>query len=290
MNLPFDGAISAYFEHGAPEPIRAAIADGKKRDILSSSYPYDRWMKKDDYEKRMEPLQIELAKFQRWVEATGQRVVIVFEGRDTAGKSGAIKRVAENMNPRTARTVALTKPNDRERSQWYFQRYVAQMPAAGEIALMDRSWYNRGVVEHVFGFCTPDQRNHFFEQLPGYERALVDDGIQLIKLWFNVGRAEQLRRMLERERHVLKQWKLSSIDVKGLAKWDAYTEAIAETFERSDFDFARWTVIRGDDKYRARISAVQRVLHAFDYDRKDKAAIGDPDPKIMGGAELWPAG
>lgn len=288
MDLPFDGAISRYYESEAPEAVRKAVAEGGKKDILTEGFPYERWMKSAEYEERMKPLQVELVKFQRWVEATGQRVVVIFEGRDTAGKSGAIKRVSENLNPRGAHVVALPKPTDRERTQWYFQRYIAQMPAAGEIALLDRSWYNRGVVEKVFGFCTDAERAHFFDQLPGFEQALVDDGIRLIKLWFNVGQAEQLRRMLEREKHVLKQWKLSSIDVKGLSKWDAYTEAIDETFARSDFPYAPWTVIRGDDKYRARLAAVQRVLRDFDYDRKDPEAIGAPDPKIIGGVDLWP--
>lgn len=290
MDLPFDGAISEFYRHEAPDPIREAIAEGTRRDILDPSYPYDRWLKKSDYEDRMKPLQVELVKFQRWVEASGQRIVVVFEGRDTAGKSGAIKRVSENMNPRGAPVVALSKPTERERGQWYFQRYIAHLPAAGEIALLDRSWYNRAVVEHVFGFCTPDQRRHFFDQLPGFEQALIDDGIHLIKLWFNVGRAEQLRRMLARESHPLKQWKLSSIDVRGLGKWDAYTDAIRSTFARSDFSYAPWTVIRGDDKYRARIGAVQRLLSAFDYDRKDAEALGEPDPLITGGVALWPKG
>lgn len=290
MDLPFDGAISDYYHNKAPKEIRKAIADGRKRDILSDSYPYDRWMKKDEYETRMKPLQVELAKLQRWVEASGQRVVVVFEGRDTAGKSGAISRVSENMNPRVAHGVALPKPTERERGEWYFQRYIAHMPSAGELRFFDRSWYNRGVVEQVFGFCTPDQRRHFFDQLPSFEEILVDDGIRLIKLWFNVGRAEQLRRMLARESHPLKQWKLSSIDVQGLSKWDEYTEAIGQTFARSDFGFAPWTVVRGDDKYRARIGAVQHILSSFDYDRKDTKAIGTPDPAIIGGVELWPKG
>ena len=290
MDLPFDGAISAYFQNDAPKAIRKAIEKGDKHEILTGSYPYDAWMKKSDYEDRMKALQIELVKFQRWVVASGQRVVVVFEGRDTAGKSGAIARVGENLNPRGAPVIALPKPTDRERGQWYFQRYTAPLPGAGEIALMDRSWYNRAVVEHVFGFCTPAQRAHFFDQLPGFERALVDDGVHLIKLWFNVGRAEQLRRMLERESHPLKQWKLSSIDVGGLGKWDAYTAAIAETFARSDFDFARWTVIRGDDKYRARLAAVQTILSRFDYANKDAGALGALDPLISGGVALWPQG
>lgn len=288
MTLPFDGAISDYFLTQAPEVIRAAVRNASKRDILDDSYPYDCWMSKSDYEARIRPLQIELVKFQRWVEASGQRVVIIFEGRDTAGKSGAIKRVTENMNPRGAHVVALPKPTGHERSQWYFQRYTAHLPGAGEIALFDRSWYNRAVVEHVFGFCTPAQRDLFFAQVPSFEQALADDGIHVIKLWFNVGRAEQLRRMLAREGHPLKQWKLSSIDVKGLAKWDAYTDAISETFTRSDFAFTPWTVVRGDDKYRARIGAVQHILSAFEYDRKDSSARGKTDPSIIGGVSLWP--
>ena len=290
MTLPFDGAISENFRKEAPDDILRAIEDGRKRDILTTGFTNDRWMDKDTYEERMKALQVELVKFQRWVESSGQRVMVIFEGRDTAGKSGAIRIVSENLNPRGARIVALSKPTEREASQWYFQRYVAHLPAAGEIALLDRSWYNRAVVEHVFGFCTPAQRAHFFGQLPGFERSLVDDGIHLVKLWFNVGRAEQLRRMLERERHPLKQWKLSSIDVKGLGKWDAYTAAIAETFAQSDFAHAPWTVIRGDDKYRARIAAVQRILGGFDYAGKDAKALGQPDPLIQGGVAIWPKG
>lgn len=287
QSLPFDGAISAFLADEAPAKVREAIKDASKRDIITSGFPYDRWMKKDDYESHMKALQVELVKFQAWVVATGQRVVVIFEGRDTAGKSGAIKRVSENLNPRVARIMALSKPDERERGEWYFQRYVAHLPTAGEMVLMDRSWYNRAIIEHVFGFCTTAQREHFFVQLPDFERIMVEEGVQLIKLWFNVSQPEQLRRMLERERHPLKQWKLSLIDVQGLGKWDAYCAAIAETFTRSHFDSVPWTIIRGDDKYRARIAAIQRVLGAFDYTAKDKAAIGTPDPLIMGGPDLW---
>lgn len=286
--LPFDGAISRYFETEAPQDLRRAITEGRKRDILAPGYPFDRWMPKAEYEDRMRALQIELVKFKTWVAASGQRIVIVFEGRDTAGKSGAIKRVGENLNPRNARIMALPAPTERERGQWFFQRYIAHLPTAGEIVLMDRSWYNRGVIEHVFGFCTSAQRQRFFAQLPDFERNLVDEGIHLIKLWFNVSRAEQLRRMLQRESHPLKQWKLSRIDVEGLGKWDAYTSAIAETFAQSDFPFAPWSVILGEDKYRARIAAIQRILGTFDYDRKDTAALGAPDPGIIGSVALWP--
>lgn len=287
-DLPYGGAISRYLRQDAPEEIRRAIEDGAKRDILNPAYPYDRWMKKGDYEDLAKAQQVELVKFQSWVQAEGLRVVVVFEGRDTAGKSGAIQRVTENLNPRVARINALPAPSDRERGQWYFQRYVERLPGRGEIALFDRSWYNRAVIEKVFGFCTMAERARFFAQLPDFEHMLVEEGIHLVKLWFDVGRAEQLRRMLERERHPLKQWKLSKIDVDGLGRWDDYTEAIGETFRASDFRFAPWVVILGDDKYRARLGAVRALLSRFDYARKDPGALGEIDPKVTGGTELWP--
>ena len=282
-----EGAISRYLAEEAPDALRAAIEQGGKRDILDDSYPYDRWLKKPDYESELDRLQIELAKCQRWVQDSGARLVVVFEGRDGAGKGGAIRRVTMNLNPRVARVVALTKPTESERTQWYFQRYVAHLPAAGEIALFDRSWYNRGVIEKVFGFCTPDERDRFFAQLPTFESTLVGEGIVLVKLWLNVGRAEQLRRLLQREADPLKHWKLSPIDVKGLARWDDYSEAIAETFRRSHTPVAPWNVIRADDKYRARLAAIRAVLGALDYADKDQALVDDTDPKICGGPDLW---
>lgn len=285
-----DGAISRYLAEEAPEAVRAAVEQGHKRDILDDSYPYDRWLKKPDYEAELDRLQIELAKCQRWVQDSGARLVAVFEGRDGAGKGGAIRRVTMNLNPRVARVVALAKPTERERTQWYFQRYVAHLPAAGEIALFDRSWYNRGVIEKVFGFCTPDERARFFAQLPTFESTLVGEGIVLIKLWLNVGRAEQLRRLLQRESDPLKHWKLSPIDIKGLARWDDYSEAIAETFRRSHTPVAPWNVIRADDKYRARLAAIRAILGALDYAGKDEALVGRTDPKICGGTELWRPG
>lgn len=290
MTLPFDGAISRFLAEEAPPALREIITTSSKREIITPDYPYERWLKRSDYEAHMKRLQHELVKLKGWVEQTGTRLVVIFEGRDTAGKSGAIKRVTENLNPRTARVMALPKPSDRERGQWYFQRYVAQLPTAGEIVLMDRSWYNRAVIEPVFGFCTPEENTRFHAQLPEFERILTDDGLHLIKLWFNVSRAEQLRRMLERERHPLKQWKLSSIDVQGLGKWDAYTRAIAHTLRETSFSHAPWTVIRADDKYRARIAAVQRILGAFDYAGKDAKAIGTPDSIIIGDPQIWSEG
>ncbi|WP_417724113.1 polyphosphate kinase 2 [Salipiger sp.] len=287
MTLPFDGAISAFFENDAPKDIRHAIRRADKDEILSTSYPYSEEMKKKAYEKEMEKLQIELVKMQSWAKATGQRIVMVFEGRDAAGKGGTIKRFRENLNPRGARVVALSKPSDTEATQWYFQRYIDHLPAAGEIVFYDRSWYNRGVVEPVFGFCTNEQREHFFAQTPDFEKMLVEEGIRLFKFWLNVGRAEQLRRFLDRESDPLKQWKLSWIDAEGLKKWDAYSAAIQETLSRTHTSEAPWTVIRSDDKKRARLAAIRHVLSHLDYDNKTAKALGAPDTQIAGGPELW---
>lgn len=284
--IPFVGEITTFLETEAPADIRKAIAKAGRKDILSKSYPYSREMDGDDYDDHMEKLQVELVKMLHDLRTTGKRLVVVFEGRDAAGKGGCIERLRENLNPRSAYIVALAKPSEREAGQWYFQRYIDQLPAAGEIALFDRSWYNRGVVEQVFGFCKPEQRKLFFRQLPDFERMLIDEGITLVKLWLDVGRAEQLRRFLDREKDLLKQWKLSWIDVEGLKKWDAYSEAITETLEKTDSKHAPWTVIRADDKDRARIAAIQTVLNAVDYRRKDESAIGKIDEKICGGPGL----
>lgn len=285
MTLPFDGAISAFFETEAPDAVREAVRNADKDEVLSPRYPYRREMDRKAYEAEMEALQRELVRLQADVKETGKRLVVVFEGRDAAGKGGTIKRFRENLNPRVARVVALSKPSDREKGEWYFQRYVRMLPTDGEIVFFDRSWYNRGVVEHVFGFCTPEERLHFFRQVPDFEAMLVDEGIHLVKLWLNVGRAEQLRRFLKRERDPLKQWKLSWIDVEGLKKWDAYTAAIAETFERSHSPHAPWTIIRSDDKKRARLAAIRRVLANLDY--AGKGEVDAPDPLICGGPEIW---
>jgi polyphosphate kinase 2 len=284
--IPFVGDITRFLNEEAPADIRKAILAAGKDDILSPGYPYAAEMKKKDYEAQMERLQVELVKMYHDLRATGKRLCVLFEGRDAAGKGGTIERMRENLNPRSAYIVALPKPTEREASQWYFQRYIDWLPAAGEIALFDRSWYNRGVVEHVFGFCTPESRKLFFRQLPDFERMLLDEGIVLVKLWLSVGRAEQLRRFLDRENDPLKQWKLSWIDVEGLKKWDAYSAAIAETMAKSHTKHAPWTVILSDDKNRARIAAIQTVLKAVDYTGRDKAAIGKVDRRICGGPEL----
>ncbi len=287
MELPFHGAITRFFDHEAPDDIRKAIQRADKDDILSPHYPHSERLGRKTYDRQLEALQIELVKMQAWVKASGARVVTVFEGRDAAGKGGTIKRFRENLNPRGARVVALPKPTEAERGQWYFQRYIDHLPTAGEIVFFDRSWYNRGVVEKVFGFCTDTERERFFRQALPFERALVDDGIHLFKFWLNVGRAEQLRRFLARERDPLKHWKLSEIDIKGLSRWDAYSQAIDETLTRSHTGHAPWTVIRSDDKRRARVEAIRHVLLALDYDHKDEKALGQPDPAVCGGPDIW---
>ncbi len=284
--VPFVGDITRYLETEAPEDIRAAIREADKDDILSKTYPYREEIDEDDAEDHLERLQVELVKMSYHLRATGQRLVVLFEGRDAAGKGGTIDRMRENLNPRQAYVVALPKPSEREATQWYFQRYVDWLPAAGEIALFDRSWYNRAVVEKVFGFCTEEQRAAFFRQLPQFENLLIDEGITLVKLWLSVDRAEQLKRFLDREKDPLKQWKLSWIDVEGLRKWDDYTAAIAETMNQCHLTCAPWTVILSDDKNRARIAAIQTVLNAVDYKGRDKAAIGQVDRKICGGPDL----
>jgi polyphosphate kinase len=288
MTLPFDGAISRYFREAAPPKVRKAIEACGKDDILTSSYPYKEEMKGKDYDAHMERLQVELARMQAGLRNSGKRLMVLFEGRDAAGKGGTIKAVTENMNPRQAYVVALPKPTERESQQWYFQRYVDWFPAKGDIALYDRSWYNRAIIEHVFGFCTPQQRTKFFRQLPEFEQMIADEGIILLKIWLEVGRAEQLRRFLAREGDLLKQWKLSQIDIDGLAKWDDYSAAIDETMKKTSFKTSPWTVILSDDKKRARIAAIQTILGAVDYAGRDAGAIGTIDAKICGGPGLRP--
>jgi polyphosphate kinase len=287
MTLPFDGAISRYFENDAPSAIREAIQRADKNEILNPCFPHSELMKRKSYDAELTALQVELVKMQSWAKESGARIVIVFEGRDAAGKGGTIKRFRENLNPRGARVVALSKPSDAERSQWYFQRYIDHLPSGGEITFFDRSWYNRGVVEKVFGFCDDTQREQFFNQVLPYESALIDDGIHLFKFWMNVGRAEQLRRFLSREDDPLKQWKLSSIDVDGLYKWDEYSAAIQETLTRAHSDIAPWTIIRSDDKRRGRLAAIRHILSTLDYSHKDQKVVGHTDPEICGGPALW---
>ncbi len=287
--MPFAGQVTGFLAERAPEALRRTVEEARKRDTLAGSYPYPRWMKKSAYQDALGPLQSELVKMQHWVAETGQRVVVIFEGRDTAGKSGAINRIVEVTNQRILRVEALPRPTDRQSREWFFQRYVARLPAGGEIVLFDRSWYNRAVIEHVFGFCKPEERVRFFLQLPDFERMLVGDGVVLIKIWLNVSRAEQLRRLLAREGNPMRHWKLSSVDIAGLEKWDSYTHAIAETFERSHAVTAPWTVIRSEDKYRARLAVLQHVLGQLDYPLKDRRVVAAPDPQICGTPAIWEA-
>ncbi|HKK37434.1 MAG TPA: polyphosphate kinase 2 [Paracoccaceae bacterium] len=279
---PFDAAVSRHFETAAPEAVRRAVKRAGKDEILDPAHPYRERMERRAYERGLQALQIELAKLQADFRADGRRMAVVFEGRDAAGKGGCIKRLTQHLSPRGATVVALPAPGSREAGQWYFQRYVAHLPAAGEIAIFDRSWYNRAVVEHVFGFCSDAERALFFRQVGPFERMLAEEGIVLVKIWLTVGRAEQLRRMLAREADPLKQWKLSRIDVEGLARWEAYSAAIEETFARTHVPEAPWTVIRADDKRRARLAALQTVLEAVDYAHRNSAEAGTRDPLVAG--------
>jgi polyphosphate kinase 2 len=256
--------------------------DGREITTWQQDYPYTERMSREEYEHTKRALQIELLKMQSWVKDSGQRVVVLFEGRDAAGKGGTIKRFTEHLNPRGSRVVALEKPNERERTQWYFQRYFSQLPAAREIVFFDRSWYNRAVVEHVMGFCTPSEYREFMEQTPGLEQALVDSEIHLIKLWFSVSRAEQRTRFIIRVLDPLRQWKLSPVDLAALDRWDDYTRAKEAMFERTDTPAAPWTVVKSNDKKRGRIAALRWVLSTLDYPTKDPDVVSTPDPLIVG--------
>jgi polyphosphate kinase len=255
-------------------------------DWRTGGYPYKNLMSRKRYEAQKYLLQVELLKLQNWVKESKQRVVILFEGRDAAGKGGTIKRFMEHLNPRGARLVALEKPSETERGQWYFQRYVEHLPTAGEIVMFDRSWYNRAGVERVMGFCTEKEYQEFTQQAPSFERQLVSSGIHLIKFWFSVSRKEQLRRFKERELHPLKQWKLSPIDLASLDKWDDYTKAKEAMFFETDTADAPWTVIKSDCKKRARLNAMRYVLHKLPYNNKELTNIGTLDNLIVGRAHV----
>ncbi len=281
-------AIEAFYAKKAPKAVRAAVESAGRKPALSASYPYPAQMKDKDYDALYDQLQIELVKMQAWAKQSGARVMVLFEGRDAAGKGGAIRRFMDNLNPRGARVVALAKPTETERGQWYFQRYAAHLPSAGEVVFFDRSWYNRGVVEHVFGFCKPHERERFFDQAPTFERMLVEDGVILFKLWLTIGRAEQMRRFLDRARDPLRHWKLSPIDVAALDKWNENSAAITETLARSHSAPAPWTVIRADDKRRARLEALRVVLAGVEYAGKNAEAVGAPDPLLSGPPDRIP--
>lgn len=247
-------------------------------------YPYKNLMTRKNYEKQKYRLQVELLKLQSWVRSTGQKVVVLFEGRDAAGKGGSIKRFMEHLNPRGARVVALEKPSTEELGQWYFQRYVKHLPTAGEIVMFDRSWYNRAGVERVMGFCSDDDYSEFMQQTPDFERSLIRSGIHLIKFWFSVSQKEQQRRFDARKVHPLKQWKLSPIDLASLDKWDEYTKAKEAMFHYTDFPESPWIVVKSDCKKRARLNSMRFVLNRFVYDGKDQKKIGNVDPLLVGRA------
>ena len=252
-------------------------------DLLrSDDYPYNKKLKKALYEAELEALSLELIKVQDWQDETGARIVILFEGRDAAGKGGTISAFREYMNPRSARIVALPKPTRKEQGQWYYQRYVEQLPTAGEMVLFDRSWYNRGGVEPVMGFTTPEKHAQFLQDTPMFEQLLVNDGIHLFKLWLNVGQEMQIARFHARRHNPLKSWKLSPIDLKALTLWDEYTAARDSMLEATHTAHAPWTIVRSNDKRRARLNAMRHVLSRLDYPDKDVTAIGETDEKIVG--------
>ncbi|OJU50702.1 MAG: polyphosphate kinase 2 [Mesorhizobium sp. 61-13] len=259
----------------------------KDNKLTAGGYPYDKKMKSEEFEPKLEELQIELVKAQAWLQRTGQRVLALFEGRDAAGKGGTIFALRQYMNPRTARNVALTKPTETETGQWYFQRYVTHFPTKGEFVTFDRSWYNRAGVEPVMGFCTPEQHEQFLNEAPRFEKMIRNEGIHFFKFWLDIGQETQLERFHDRRHSPLKNWKFSPIDVAGLSKWDAYTQARNQMIERTHSKEAPWIVVRANDKRRARLSTIRRILLSLPYDGRDLDVVGKEDKKIIGeGASL----
>ena len=278
-HLLHDGYTVRHDEHGSdPDLIDPG---GDPVETWREDYPYDDRMEREVYEQEKYALQIELLKLQYWVQDTGSRIVILFEGRDAAGKGGTIKRFMEHLNPRAARVVALTKPTETELGQWYFQRYITHLPTAGEIVLFDRSWYNRAGVERVMGFCSDRQYEQFLHQAPLFEEMLVDSGFLLTKFWFSVTQSEQRTRFAIRQIDPVRRWKLSPMDLESLDKWDFYGEAKEAMVLRTDTDFAPWTSIKSNDKKRARINAMRFFLNQFDYDGKDTSVVYPADPRIV---------
>ncbi|MFI6149731.1 polyphosphate kinase 2 [Streptomyces sp. NPDC051109] len=280
-------ALLAGLSVDASRPEQPVLLDGAGEPIQTwrENYPYDRKIRRAEYERAKRILQIELLKLQRWVKDTGARVVVICEGRDAAGKGGTIQRFTERLNPRGARIVALDKPDQREAGQWYFQRYIAHLPNRGEIVFFDRSWYNRAGVEKVMGFCTEEECRRFLRQCPTFEAMLVEDGLLLIKFWFSVSRAEQRTRFAIRQVDPVRQWKLSPTDLASLDLWDAYTTAKVDMFRATDTAQAPWTVVKSNDKRRARLEALRSLLWQIDYTSKDENAVARPDPLIVGAAD-----
>ena len=270
------GATTSSFPTVTPDKIRHLFE--------TSEYPYSQKMGKRAYEAEKALLQAELLKVQKWVHETGQKFVLLFEGRDAAGKGGTIKRFMEHLNPREARVVALNKPTDTERGQWFYQRYISHLPTSGEMVFYDRSWYNRAGVERVMGFCSPAEYLEFMRQTPEMERMMVRSGVQLYKYWFSVTREEQKRRFDSRQNDPLKRWKLSPVDLASLSKWDDYTEAKEAMFFYTDTADAPWTIIKSNDKKRARLNTMKHFLSTIEYPDKDYDIVGQPDPLIVGHA------
>jgi polyphosphate kinase 2 len=253
-----------------------------KAKMQSGGYPYDEKMPRKEYKATLERLQIELVKLQAWMQATGSRVLAIFEGRDAAGKGGTINAIRKYMNPRTARNVALTKPTETERGQWYYQRYMSHFPTAGEFVSFDRSWYNRAGVEPVMGFCTPEQHRHFLEETPRFEELIVSEGINLFKFWLSIGQEMQLKRFHDRRHSPLTNWKFSPMDIAGISKWDDYTQMRNLMLERTHTAHAPWIIVRANDKRRARLAVIKRILTSLPYPGRDLDAIGEADEKIIG--------
>lgn len=261
----------------------ATLPSAIEDNVFSSGgYPYDKKLSRKKYEDELEVLQLELGKVQNWLQETGERVVIVFEGRDAAGKGGTINAFRQYLNPRQTKVVALSKPSDTERGQWYFQRYTTHLPTSGEMVMFDRSWYNRAGVEPVMGFCTPQQHKHFLKEAPQFEDMLVKDGIHFFKFWLNVGQEMQLKRFHDRRHNPLKAWKLSPIDIKALSKWEDYSDARNSMLASTHTKYAPWTIVRSNDKRRARLNAIKHFLLHLDYEQKDTQVIGKTDPTIIG--------
>lgn len=278
-----DKLVNQGYTVGEPEGPDPELIDpgGRAVETWRQDYPYDTLLSRDEYEAEKYLLQVELLKLQYWGQDHGLRHIIVFEGRDAAGKGGTIKRFTEHLNPRAARVVALNKPTPTEQGQWYFQRYIQHFPTSGEIVMFDRSWYNRAGVERVMGFCTDDQYETFMKQVPEFERMIIDAGIHLTKFWFSVTQREQRTRFAIRQIDPVRRWKLSPMDLESLDKWEAYTAAKEAMFERTDTDHAPWTTIRSNDKKRARLNAMRAFLNQFDYEGRDNSVVYDPDPLIV---------
>ena len=270
---------------GIPQEILSKVENARRNEVISDSYPYTTKLSRRKYERQKAELQVELLKMQRWVQETGERVVLLFEGRDAAGKGGTIKRFMEHLNPRGTTLVALPAPSERERGQWYFQRYVQHLPAMGEIVFFDRSWYNRAVVEPVMGFCTPAETVRFLRDTVMFEEMLINEGLRLYKFWFSVSREEQLRRVMSRARDGLKQWKVSGVDVRSLPLWDEYTEAKKVMFAATDTKGSPWVVVKSDDKRRARINCMRYVLRSLEYDPAVAERVSKPNAKLIGPAK-----